>query len=191
MPFLSKIIIYTMLVLLPACLFPSSGVFAGNPEIHWQKFETDHAIINYVHADHIETFQKSIRFGKEWWATTSSFAHFSEQENQKIAALKTDAVFKRVQEILGMVKKIKKVTILLYPDKTTLDRAYLLRYKTQSPYRAWYDYSIHTISLNVSDCHEGILAHELAHSIIDNFLKVRPPENTSEILARYVDRHLK
>jgi hypothetical protein len=38
--------------------------------------------------------------------------------------------------------------------------------------------------------HEGILAHEMAHAIIDQFLTVRPPSATAEILARYVDGHL-
>jgi hypothetical protein len=30
----------------------------------------------------------------------------------------------------------------------------------------------------------------MAHSIIDNYLLVRPPKATAEILARYVDSHL-
>ena len=36
----------------------------------------------------------------------------------------------------------------------------------------------------------GILAHEIAHAMIDNYLSVRPPKTTSEILARYVDENL-
>jgi hypothetical protein len=35
-----------------------------------------------------------------------------------------------------------------------------------------------------------MLAHEMAHSIIDHYLRVRPPHATAEILARYVDGHL-
>jgi hypothetical protein len=41
------------------------------------------------------------------------------------------------------------------------------------------------------DLHEGMLAHEMAHCIIDYFLLVRPPVASAEILARYVDEHLK
>ena len=36
----------------------------------------------------------------------------------------------------------------------------------------------------------GMLAHEMAHAIIDDFLQVRPPMASAEILARYVDAHL-
>jgi hypothetical protein len=44
--------------------------------------------------------------------------------------------------------------------------------------------------VNADDLTEGILAHEMAHSIIDHFLVIRPPKAATEILARYVDRHL-
>jgi len=35
-----------------------------------------------------------------------------------------------------------------------------------------------------------MLAHEIAHAIVDNYLSVRPPRATAEILARYVGKHL-
>jgi len=57
--------------------------------------------------------------------------------------------------------------------------------------RAWYIYERNTIYLNVRDVNEGIVAHEMAHAIIDHYLLVRPPRATAEILARYVDEHLK
>ncbi len=105
--------------------------------------------------------------------------------------MKTDAIFERVQEILDMRKKNEKVIINLYPDKKTIETAYAEFYGQECRFRAWYEYKTNTISLNINDCHEGMLAHELAHSIIDHFLKVRPPKNTAEILARYVDTHLR
>ena len=37
---------------------------------------------------------------------------------------------------------------------------------------------------------QGMLAHEMAHSIIDHYLTVRPPKRSAEILARFVDKHL-
>ena len=35
---------------------------------------------------------------------------------------------------------------------------------------------------------ENILAHELAHCIIDHYFKIVPPLNTTEIIAQHVDR---
>lgn len=104
---------------------------------------------------------------------------------------KLDALYERVQEILDMRGQIPKVTLRLYPDREALARVY--RGFTGSPelrVRSWYIYERNTVYINVEDVHEGMLAHEIAHAIIDHYLTVRPPRATAEILARYVDEHL-
>lgn len=191
MVFRLKIYACSFLLTLTLCLSPFNLLSASESQVKWKVLETRYSWIMYQTTDHLDTFQKSIRFGRGWWSTSSPFAQFTEEENRKITTMKIDAIFKRTQQILGMIKKGKKVSILLYPDRTSLDQAYFIAYNKESPFRAWYEYSTHTISLNVSDCHEGMVAHELAHSIIDNYLNVRPPKNTAEILAKYVDKHLK
>ena len=92
---------------------------------------------------------------------------------------------------------INRSKIILCKNKAQLNEAYSnfnessrSAYGDQTPPKAWYIYELNTIYVNVDDLHEGILAHEMAHSIIDNYLFVRPPEPTAEILARYVDSHL-
>ena len=89
-----------------------------------------------------------------------------------------------------MRKYMRKVKIEIYADKKKMQAAYSQKFKTQGHYRAWYRFDQNTIYLQVKDMHEGMLAHEMAHAIIDNFLKVRPPRASAEILARYVDTHL-
>ncbi len=179
--------IFFSLTLSSLCL----DLWASEEHRPWFELETRYTVIQYPSMDILERFQKSVHFGNAWWASSSEFATISDEENRKIASLKTDAVFKRVQEILDMKKQSKKVRILLYADKTALETAYLETYNNTCPFKAWYEYKTNIISLNADDLDEGILAHELAHSIIDHFLNVRPPKNTAEILARYVDSHLK
>ena len=118
---------------------------------------------------------------------------FSKQGSGDLAGKvrhKVDAVFERAQEILDMRKLMDKVNINVYHDQKGLHAAYYEIFKKPCRLRAWYIYELNTIYLNVSDLHEGILAHEMAHSIIDHYLSVRPPAATAEILARYVDGHL-
>ena len=50
--------------------------------------------------------------------------------------------------------------------------------------------TLNTIYVNVDDTQEEILAHEMAHAIIDHYLLVRPPAAAAEILARYVHTHI-
>ena len=105
-------------------------------------------------------------------------------------ARKVDALFERVQEILDMRKKMKRVKINLYPDKRQLAAAYQRLFKKTCGVRSWYLYEFKTIYSNISDIHAGMLAHEMGHHIVDHYLIIRPPRATAEILARYVDKHL-
>jgi hypothetical protein len=89
-----------------------------------------------------------------------------------------------------MRKLMEKININIYPDQKELHAAYYDMFQKTCKLRAWYIYEKNTIYINAADMHEGILAHEMAHAIIDHFLSVRPPAATAEILARYVDGHL-
>ena len=91
--------------------------------------------------------------------------------------------------MFGTLKK--KVNINIYSNKKGLHRAYFDITRRQCNIRSWYIYERNTIFVNVKDVNEGMLAHEMAHAIIDHYLIVRPPNATAEILARYVDDHLR
>ena len=42
----------------------------------------------------------------------------------------------------------------------------------------------------MQDISDSVMAHEMAHAVIDNYFNVIPPEKTAELLATYVDSHL-
>ena len=109
---------------------------------------------------------------------------------QKQISEKVDLLFERVQEILDMHKKMPRVAIMIYPGKKQLRQVYEEIYQEKCRIRAWYRFKNNTIYLTVADLQVGMLAHELAHAIIDHYLIVKPPAATAEILARYVDSHL-
>lgn len=157
----------------------------------WQTVETQHALVRYQNPQDLERFDKKIdyepgRSGLKW-----IFGNKQDGNTADRATRKVDAIYARAQEILEMHKKSpRKVRINLYADQNQLHAAYQKIYRKKTRLRAWYIFEYNTIYLNVRDLHEGILAHELAHSIIDNYLTTRPPHATAEILARYVDKHL-
>ncbi|MDY6842811.1 MAG: hypothetical protein SVW57_01780 [Thermodesulfobacteriota bacterium] len=156
----------------------------------WKRIETKHTIIQYQLIEDLVKFDDKIKYRKERWSLKRLFSN-SETETlfEKITE-KVDLLFERVQTILDMRMRMKKVTINIYRNRAQLYNAYTHIYKKQRHIRAWYTYEYHTIYVNLEDVHEGIVAHEMAHSIIDYYLLVRPPRATAEILARYVDSHL-
>lgn len=156
----------------------------------WQEIETKYTIIRYQELKDLNKFNRKVRYspgesGLSWLFSVRGSANLTEKVKKKV-----DAIYRRVQEILDMRKRMKKVTINIYQNKKQLRSAYYKIYMKECRIRAWYIYEYNTIYINVDDLHEGMLAHELAHSIIDHYLTVRPPPATADILARYVDSHL-
>ena len=144
-------------------------------EIAWQEMETKYAIIRYQSLDDLKTFYKKVDYlppasGLNWLFSRPEGRDFEEKLKNKI-----DALYERVQEILDMRKKTLKVKVNIYKDKAQLKDAFFSIYKKEGRYRAWYIFEFNTIYINIADLHEGILAHEMAHAIIDHYLIVRPP----------------
>ncbi|MBI9088593.1 MAG: hypothetical protein JEZ12_05220 [Desulfobacterium sp.] len=157
----------------------------------WQVLNTRHLEIYYLDIEDLKGFDKKIVFRMD----SSRFTNFSggspgpEPGFEKNLASKVDALFERVQSILDMREPLK-IKIRIYPNKALLNDAYFQIYKKRKQLRAWYIFKHNTVYVNARDIFSGMLAHEIAHGIIDNFLTVKPPRATAEILARYVDKHL-
>jgi hypothetical protein len=184
-----KEIVAAFLVLfsfLPAGRSPA-GEVKGNP---WQSIETRYTVIRYRSSGDLRRFNLNLKFS----AGSRGFFSFSFSQHEKDTAedvgRKVDAIFERVQEILDMRKSMKKVLINIYHDSAQLETAFFEIYQKPCRIRAWYRYWNNTIYVNAGDLQAGMLAHEMAHAVIDHYMVVRPPRATAEILARYVDEHL-
>jgi hypothetical protein len=177
-----------------AVLYPGSksGQCASYYGSKWKNIETRHTILLYQSKASLHMFDQKILFSTQIASQliNSQSNDQSASKDNKLGA-KVDSLFKRVQQILDMRKKMPKVKVKIYPDKASLHQAFLLIYRKNTKLRAWYLFEKNTVYVSVDDLHEGILAHELGHAIIDHFFAVRPPSATAEILARYVDKHLK
>lgn len=166
-----------------------NAVCADEPE--WPRLDTRFTSIHYQEEGDLEKFYSRIDYGPRHWGIKRLFSSSAPKNVQEAIVKKVDLLFERVQSILGMRKKIDKVNVRLHQDQDQLHRAFYNIYRQKCHIRAWYRYKNNTVYLNLQDLDEGMLAHELAHAIIDHYLLVRPPRATAEILARYVDRHLK
>jgi hypothetical protein len=155
----------------------------------WQTLETRHTVIKYKTAEDLSKFDKAVVYAPA--DTNIRWLYLGETTalEDKIRS-KTDAIFERVQEILDMRKSMKKVTIQIHGDKDSFQKAFHSISEKYKSYRAGYIFEYNSIFINVNDVYAGMLAHEMAHAIIDHYMTVRPPSATAEILARYVDGHL-
>jgi hypothetical protein len=155
----------------------------------WECVETKYAIIHYNNQESLEAFDDQINYTPGGWSLGNLFSSKSGNLFDSIAK-KVDGIFEEIQTILDMRGHVKKVIINVYPSKKEFHEAYFTITGASCRLRAWYIFEVNTIYVNGEDVHEGILAHEIAHSIIDHYFSVRPPKATAEILARYVDEQL-
>ena len=156
----------------------------------WQIIQTRHTTIKYRTTEDLMLFHTHIRFGPVKWNRSLELENMTQEEITAMVRDKVDALFVRAQEILDMKKRFEPVNILVHGDEEALKRAYESIYSGECRIRAWYRFKTNTVYLNAQDLNQGILAHELAHAIIDHYLTIKPPPQTAEILARYVDSHL-
>lgn len=185
MPRRTPVIAYLFIALLPI-LTGVQPALAGK----WKTLKTKYLNIHYQSESDLKKFDKKIRPVKN----LGSFSSFSSSSSSAEGpyhrlANKVDTLVEKVQLILDMRKAIR-INVRIYPDEDALHDAYFKIYKKKEELRAWYIFEYNTIYLNAKDLFAGMLAHEIAHAVVDHYLDVRPPRATAEILARYVDAHL-
>ena len=165
----------------------SSDISSSN--LTWNSIKSKYAVINYQSLEDLAKFNKKVEYGEKGGF---NFLFFGLGTDKLITGVskKVDLIYERVQEILDMHRRMKKITINIYHNKDDLHKAYSKIYNEPCNIRAWYIFDKNTVYINVNDLHEGMLAHEMAHSIIDHYLLISPPPASAEILARYVDSHL-
>lgn len=180
------------------CLMPVASLFcpeplrvSGEEPGPWLQLETRYTVISYRSSEDLRKLSDNIRYRSRVWKTGGGSSLSPGAGRDSGVAAKVDALCERVQEILDMRRRIEKTNIRIYPDERQLHEAHQGLYREPCHVRAWYSFETNTVFLNANDLKEGILAHELAHSIIDHYLLIRPPAATAEILARYVDGHLR
>ncbi len=125
-------------------------------------------------------FYNPRRFTKE--------ADFSIEE---ILSEKFDAIFYRVEDILDMHPPKIEVRLNIYKDRSGLDKAYEEIFDEPNRASSFYIYKTNAIYTTEKAITEAILAHEMAHCIIDHYFVILPPRKIQEMLAAYADVHLK
>jgi len=96
----------------------------------------------------------------------------------------------RVEDILGMKPFIPKLKIELYRTRKDIQEAYASQEGLGIDARSFYVHRQALIFSSEQDLIDSIIAHEMAHAVIDHFFKAPPPVQVAELLSAHVDEHL-
>jgi len=109
---------------------------------------------------------------------------------EDIISDKFDAIFNKAEEILDMFPARIRVAVNIYKRQEDLDKVYEEFFNEPNKAVSFYIYKTNTIYAVESQLNENILAHEMAHCIIDHYFVILPPRKIQEMLSAYVDLHL-
>jgi hypothetical protein len=111
----------------------------------------------------------------------------SEPEKEVLDAL--DNIFIQACEVLDMPLYSYKGNIKVFRTQEDLTNMFYRLYRRSLPDtgHSYYSFDLNTIYISEEYFKMRILAHEMAHAIVNHYFAVSPPEKIQEILAGYVE----
>ena len=170
---------FLIIALINVSFFVVPPVFAQE---EWKTYESNCCTIQYSDAGHLETF--TLR--------TGGFKYTSKglNDNPSNVIKRVDEIMEKVQATLDMYPSDFHISILLYPDYQSVEKIFRKFTLTGNIPLAFYSHKTKSIYVNSDSVTDGVLAHEMAHAVINFYFKVPPPAKMQEILAQYVDLHI-
>ena len=175
-----KLLTAICLPLTAYCLLFTVNCFAEE----WAKtYGTQYATIYYSDDADIVKFTRNIGSGLQLFSD-------GQDKNPLLAKNRVDRIVERVKQILDMHPPNLHFKIYIYPAYKELELKYLSMGNFGKSPIAFYSHKNKAVYVSLSDITDGVLAHEIAHVVINFFFEVPQPARMQEILAQYVDRHL-
>lgn len=157
----SVIVIVSLLILL-SYVIPSNGQ-VPSPQTG-KRIYTRYARVSYQSESLLRSFNKRIKPGSLDYLQKSGELSLESQVSKKI-----DIIVERVETILQMWPKHFTVDITIMPDAGSIRTLYRKKYHCKVNFLAFYAQAERTIYVPADDITSNILAHELAHAVIDQY----------------------
>ncbi len=173
---------YLPIVLLLLFCYLSGGV--DNARAGQQK--SRYATLSYPNKQVLQEFNENLRLNRKLnYAMRKNVVTVADEVLAKL-----DIIIEKVQIVLDMFPDYYHVRVVLLPDDADVSRVYKKKYGKRVNHIAYYSLSEKTIYVSVDDTNLRVVAHELGHSVVDHYFKVRPPYNIHELMAQFAEKHV-
>jgi hypothetical protein len=153
-------------------------------------FSSKFCTISYDNDVDLKKVNRCVNPGFSNFYSPRTYRENPEISIEDIISDKFDAIFNKAEEILDMYPARIRVAINIYKRQEGLDKVYEEFFNEPNKAVSFYIYKTNTIYAIESKLNENILAHEMAHCIIDHYFVILPPRKIQEMLSAYVDLHL-
>ncbi len=165
----------------------SMFIFTSSSTVFGYELKTRYITIVYNNEDQLRRFNKEISLGSLSYLLRNKKSITADDEIKN----KLDVIIERVESILEMYPKEVKFTITLLSSDDEVQGIFRSKYGKNVDYIAFYSPRDKTIFVSVKDIELEVLAHEIAHVVIDFYYGTSTPTKIHEVLAQYVETHLR
>jgi hypothetical protein len=151
------------------------------------ELKSRYATVIYGNDEQLRRFNKEISLGSLSYLLAGRKSITVDDEVRN----KLEVLIERVESILSMYPKDVRFSIVLLSSDTDVQAVFRRKYGKDVDYISFYSPGDKTIYASIKDVDEGVMAHEIAHLIIDFYYGIATPEKIHEVLAQYVESHLK
>ena len=113
-----------------------------------------------------------------------------DENAEKSITYRLDSLFGRAREILDMYPEVPRIKIKIFNNEDKLDELYQKLIGGRAWTKAFYVHFYRTIFTSGDTISDAVMAHEMAHAIIDSYYNSVPPPKVGEALASYIDMHI-
>lgn len=117
--------------------------------------------------------------------------HVQDQQLSDILAKTMDAIYLEVSDILDLHVYYFTGQLKIYKDAKAVASLFRKYSGLTMHERSFYFHEKKTIYISEKDLTLGMLGHEIAHAIISHYFAIPPPMKVQEVLAGYVEFHLR
>lgn len=149
-----------------------------------EKISTRYATVSYQNETLLRLLNKRIKLGSlDYLLKRRASGELSLQDQ---VSGKIDIIIERVETILEMRPRNFKVDIIVVRTSDDVKALYKRKYHRDVDFIAFYSPMGKSVYISTDEVESSILAHELAHAVIDQYFGVVAPVKIHEILANYV-----
>ncbi len=157
-------------------------------EDNWLSFQTAYLTVDYKPEVNLKRVLGRLS-GRELSSHSKLPAYTLTGIEAKVA-YRLDVIFMRVRDILGMYPDKAEIKIKIYKNRQDIKAELCYLNQADEACKSFYIYNANTIYASEQDLTDSIIAHEMAHAVVDNYFSTIPPKNMAEILATNVDLRL-
>jgi len=163
-----------------------SAYSAANIGEGWGQIDTKDFTVYYEDGVDLNNVARRLRRKIFFFGRSQSY----DESADKNVAYRLDSLFVRAREILDMYPDMPKIKIKVFSDEDSLYKEYRKLTGGSGWTRAFYVHFYRTIFTSADTITDSVMAHEMAHAIIDHYYKSIPSPKVSEALASYIDMHI-